>query len=99
MHTHTYLGEVGNHLLDQGPHWSHIDDFKLVHVDGAITVHVLVYLPQNAEQSHVGLTSTLHGETDREADRHRLGGMHGVPQVDNDIEQPITGCTNCSYYV
>ena len=49
----------------QGPHRSHIDHFELIKVYGAITVHVFVDLPQYAEQSHIGLPSTLKWRTER----------------------------------
>ena len=55
----THHGEVPHHLLHQGAHGGHIDDLEVVSVDGPIGVHVLANLMQDAQQCHVGLSSTL----------------------------------------
>ena len=72
-YTATYPGEVGHHFLDEGAHGRHVDDLELVQVDRVVSVHVLVDLPQDAQQRHVGLTSTL--ETEK---RGTMGKFHKI---------------------
>ena len=54
-----YLGEVGHHLLDEGPHGGNVDDLETFQVDRVIGVHVFVEFPQDTEKGHVGLSSSL----------------------------------------
>ena len=55
----THHGEVPHHLLHQGAHGGHVDDLEVISVDGPIGVHVLADLMQDAQQCHIGLSSTL----------------------------------------
>ena len=53
---HTICVRDTHHLLHKRAHRRDVDHLEVVHVDGAIVVHVLADLAQYGQQRHIGLT-------------------------------------------